>query len=113
MSQVIETLESKTAEFYEVTKAAAEAKHAAKRAMSMKLMEAKIGHKELTSDTLRSAWAYVEIGDAQLRADIAAGRADAQKEAIRSLHHEADLLRSLSRSARDLHESPGWGHEAR
>jgi hypothetical protein len=113
MRQVIETLESKTTEFYEMTKAAAEHKHAAKRAMAMKLMEAKIGRKELTSDTLRSAWAYAEIGDAQLRADVAAGHADAQKEAIRSLHHEADLLRSLSRSARDMQESPGWGNGAR
>jgi hypothetical protein len=113
MCQVIEETENATAEFKDLTTEAAEAKHRAKKAWSSKLMEAKLAHKDLTSDVLRQAWAYVEIGDLQLEADIASGAADAQKERIRSLHHEADLLRSLSRSARDMSESPGWGNGAR
>ncbi len=37
----------------------------------------------------------------------------AQAKKIASLQHEADLLRSLARSGRDMIDSPGWGGQAR
>mgnify|MGYP006347573661 CR=1 FL=1 len=42
-------------------------------------------------------------------ADLADAAMGAQRLLITSMHHQADLLRSLARGNRDMMESPGWG----
>lgn len=57
----------------------------------------------------RNAWVQVQIADLQLARDIAEGQLDAQKNVVRSLTAQSEMLRSLARSSRDMTDGPGWG----
>lgn len=63
----------------------------------------------LKTDKLREAWVYTQLGDLRLERDIASGQLDAQKNVVKVLCTQADELRSLARSGRDMVEQPGWG----
>lgn len=108
MRQVVEELDSAVTILRALSEASAIATHELKLAEARAYMQAKLD-KTLTSAELRKAWVYIQTEQLQLAADLADGIANAQAKKIASLHHEADLLRSLARSSRDMHDSPGWG----
>lgn len=64
---------------------------------------------DLTTVDLRTAWATEQSADLRMEKDIAESRFVAQRAAVQVLISQADSLRSLLRSSRDLHEQPGFG----
>lgn len=86
----------------------ADATHKAKLAEARAFMEAK-SDSDLKSEAIRKAWVYERVHEVQHEADLADAAMGAQRLLITSMHHQADLLRSLARGNRDMMESPGWG----
>lgn len=108
MAEVIEALENAVATQKALGEAARRASNAAKLEES-KMLLASRNDVNLKTDTLRKAWVFTEIADLVLAADIAEVQYDAQKNVVRALQSEGDLLRSLGRSHRDMTDSGGWG----
>lgn len=80
-------------------KAAALAKHKAHW-----MLYAKVERVDLKSDTMREAWVMDQVegtGEVQLAADLAESLYKDQTMRIRAMFVQADLLRSMMRSARD------------
>lgn len=67
------------------------------------------GERVLTSDTLRKAWVTEQVADLEQEADIAEHQVRAARMVISQLETEAELLRSMARSSRDMHDQPGYG----
>lgn len=108
MRQLIVKLDDAVAHYRTLADTSAKATHQAKLAEARSWMKAK-SDPALKSDPIRKAWVYEQTADVQLEAELADGAMAAQRLLITSMHHQADLLRSLARGNRDMHESPGWG----
>lgn len=108
MRQLIVKLDDAVAHYRTLADTSANATHRAKLAEARAWMKAK-SDAALKSDAIRKAWVYEQTGDDQLQAELAEGAMAAQRLLISSMHHQADLLRSLARGNRDMMESPGWG----
>ena len=108
MRQLITKLDDAVAEFKAIAETSARADHRAKLDEARAWMQAKT-NPDLKSDAIRKAWVYEQTESVQLEAELADGAMTAQRLLITSMHHQADLLRSLARGNRDMMESPGWG----
>lgn len=109
MVEVIEALENEVATYKALGEEGARKSHVAKTEASKLLLMARVDP-ELKTEGLRKAWAYVQLGDLQLEADIAEHMTAAHREVIRSLQTQADLLRTMAASHRAMSES--WnGHQ--
>jgi hypothetical protein len=108
MAEVYLRLDDAVATYGALIEEAAHKRHEFKRQSAQYLMAAK-ADENLKTDALRKAWVDLQTDDAELEADIADGLVKAHREIISSLHHQCDLLRSMARSNRDMHDSPGWG----
>lgn len=108
MAQVIEELDDAVAVQKALSEAYAGAEHEYKMRQAMSWLQSR-QDANLKSDKLREAWVYTQVGELRLKRDIALGQLDAQKNLIRSLSAQADTLRSLARSSRDVTDGPGFG----
>lgn len=63
----------------------------------------------LKTADMRAAWVMTQVADLMLKRDIALGQYEAQKAVAYTLQSEADSLRSLLKSSRDVTDGPGWG----
>lgn len=108
MRQLVLKLDDAVARYRTIAEQAARDSHKAKLAEARAWMTAKTDA-NLKSDAVRKAWVYEQTADVQLEAELADGAMAAQRLLITSMHHQADLLRSLARGNRDMMESPGWG----
>lgn len=111
MRQVYEKLDEAVASLKTTAEDAATKKHAAKLAEAQGWMRAK-ADPDLKTEAVKKAWVYEKTEAQQLAADLADAQVMAARLAIVSMHHQADLLRTLARSNRDMHESPGWGNRS-
>ena len=113
MAQVMNNLEDAVTLQQALADVSAEKRHAFKMAEAQKTLEARVldfaDGAGKPSVAEKAAWVYQQCGDLELAFKIAEGQLDAQKSVVRSLQSEAEILRSLSRSARDLVEGPGYG----
>lgn len=108
MREVAERQDDAVAEAKELGEAFAEAKRAYEVKKNQSILDAK-GRSDLTTDAQRLAWATVQAADLRRAKDIAESTLHTQRDVIRVLNSQADTLRSLLRSARDLTEEPGFG----
>ena len=108
MRQLLLKLDDAVAHYRTLGEKSADATHTAKLAEARAFMKAK-ADPELKSEAIRKAWVYEQVHEVQHEADLADAAMGAQRLLITSMHHQADLLRSLARGNRDMHESPGWG----
>lgn len=68
-----------------------------------------VGNPDYKTDALRLAKATLESADARYEKDLAEGLLNAQRDVVRVLTSQADTLRSLARSSRDVLDEPGFG----
>lgn len=108
MRQLVAKLDDAVAYYLTLGEKSADATHRAKLAEARAFMEAK-SDPDLKSEAIRKAWVYERVHEVQHEADLADAAMGAQRLLITSMHHQADLLRSLARGNRDMMESPGWG----
>lgn len=108
LTSIIPLLDDAVAEYRQIGEEAAVARHAHKLAEAKAMLQAK-ADKTLTSAELRKARVYEQVADLDLAADIAEARLAAQRQTIAVLMAEAEVLRSLNKSNRDMHDQPGWG----
>ena len=108
MCAVIALLDDAVAAYKDLGEKAAQARHAFKAAEAKAMLSAK-ADKTLSSAELRKAAVYQECGSLDLAADIAENSYAAQRQVIAALQSQGEILRSLSRSNRDMHDQPGWG----
>lgn len=108
MRQLVAKLDEAVTDYRDIARQSADATHAAKLYEARAYAKAKV-EPGLTSEALRKAWVYEQTHEAQHDADLADAAMAAQRLLITSMHHQADLLRSLARGNRDMMESPGWG----
>lgn len=104
MAQCIEALEDAVNEQRECAHEYAAANHRYRQAFAQKMLAAR-EEKALTSDKMREAWAITEVKDEMWHRDLAEAQHESQKSVVRSLQTQAELLRSLARSSRDLVDS--------
>ncbi len=108
MQHCVEALENAVATYKALGETAAQKRNMCKLEESKWMLRSKM-EPNLTSEALRKAWVTVQVNDLQLDADIADHQATAQREVIRSLQTEADLLRSMNKSFNDMSQDrPGW-----
>ena len=108
MRQLVAKLDDAVAHYLALGEKSADATHVAKLAEAKAFMQAK-SDPDLKSEAIRKAWVYEQTHEVQHDADLADAAMGAQRLLITSMHHQADLLRSLARGNRDMMESPGWG----
>lgn len=108
MAEVIEALDDAVTIQKALAETYAGAEHEYKMRQAMAWLQSR-QDATLKSDKIREAWVYTQVGDLRLKRDIAAGQLDAQKGVVRSLTTQADTLRSLARSSRDVTDGPGFG----
>ncbi len=108
MRQLVAKLDDAVAHYLTLGEKSADATHRAKLAEAKAFMKAK-SDPDLKSEAIRKAWVYEQVHEVQHEADLADAAMGAQRLLITSMHHQADLLRSLARGNRDMMESPGWG----
>ena len=104
-------LDDAVAHYRKLGEVSADATHTAKLAEARAYTKAKV-EPDLKSEALRKAWVYEQTHEVQHDADLADAAMGAQRLLITSMHHQADLLRSLARGNRDMMESPGWGGQS-
>lgn len=113
MAKVIEALDDAVLVHKALVEAAANKRHAYKLKEAQLQIQARglmvEGDTGKWTVDEKKAWVYTNLGELELEYQIADGQATAQREVIRSLQSEAELLRSLARSSRDLVEGPGYG----
>lgn len=108
MAQVIEAQDDAVAESKQLAIAYAEKRRAYELTKNRTLLGL-VGHPDLKTADLRLAKATVEAADARYEKDLAEGAMNAQKDVVRILISQADTLRSLARSSRDVLDEPGFG----
>lgn len=106
MEQVCERLEAAVATYKALGEISATKANTAKLEES-KLMLRTTQLPGLKSAELRKAWVFEQIADLVLEADIAEHQTAAQREVIRSLTSESDLLRTMAASHRQMTNSFG------
>ena len=104
MAQCIDALEAAIDAQRELGITYAEANHAYRQAQASEWLRAKTDE-TLKTDKMREAHVVQATDEKMLARDIAEVRYDAAKSVVRTLQTEAELLRSLARSSRDLVDS--------
>lgn len=108
MRQVIDALDDAVALQKALAETYAGAEHEYKLHAALSWLQAR-QDTTLKSDKVREAWVYTQVGELRLARDIAIGQLDAQKNVVRTLTSESEVLRSLARSSRDVTDGPGFG----
>lgn len=103
LQEVIEELDDLVAIEAQLAKAAVDAKHTYERSMSQSLLLAK-SKGDLSSDTLRKAWAKERCAEVSWKADETAALHESQRGKIRVKMAQIEALRSLIATARSHEE---------
>lgn len=108
MNQVIEDQDDAIADLKELGAAYAQARRDYEVLKNQSLLAGR-SQPGITTDKQSEAWATVQAADLRMAKDIAEATLNAQRDLVRTLISQADTLRSLARSSRDLTDSPGFG----
>lgn len=116
MQEVIERLDEAIVEMKDLGEDSARAAHAFEKKMAGLRLKARVSQELMQhgkpTATEKEAWAFLQADVESLQADIAKNAFATQRTVINALMAESETLRSLARSSRDMHDSPGWGANA-
>lgn len=104
MAQCIEALEDAVTTQRTLGYESATASHTYRQAQARHWLLAR-QEADLKTDKLKEAWVVSRTSDEMFMRDCAEVAYDTQKSVVRALQTEAELLRSLARSSRDLVDS--------
>lgn len=111
MAACIEAQENAVATMKALGEAAARARNKAKLEESKLTLQARLDV-NLKTDILKKAWVFTQVADLMLEADIAENAYNDARAVNYQLQSEADILRSLAKSHRDMSDGGGWGNGA-
>ena len=108
MAQVIEAQDDAVAEMKALGEAFATKRRDYEKLKNRTLLSL-VGDPNYKTDALRLAKATLEAADARYEKDLAEGAWNTQREVVKVLISQADTLRSLARSSRDVLDDAGFG----
>ncbi len=105
MAQIIEAIEEALDAQREAGLKFAKANHAYRQAQAQAWARVRIDNPEATSDKMRGAWVDAQTDSEMYDRNVAETLHETARSVVRGLQTEAEILRSLARSSRDLVDS--------